>query len=183
MDKNNEKYSEIWLQLIQIHNITKELYIKSEEYSDELYSFIQPIKEQRDAYEHVIRAQANFYSLDRNDAYIMKNLSKAMGHEYRAFFDTADFMSIILRSKMVDRLKAYRLEEILSVYPEYRDMKRDVTEIADQIVQLRMKKDIGNVQDIYDLIIKYKKVIESLIEYYRTVDEEICFRLAKKNRD
>ena len=44
-----EYLSKFWNHYSYIHNTTKALYILSEEYDNELSSFIQPIKEQKDS--------------------------------------------------------------------------------------------------------------------------------------
>lgn len=51
-----KEYIGLWNNIIEIHKCTKELYLLSEEYSENLKMFIQPIKEMRDALEHIIRA-------------------------------------------------------------------------------------------------------------------------------
>ena len=78
---------EIWLRIITIHQYAKDLLIKCEEIdSHQLSGFIQPFKEQRDALEHIMRAQAAFYDInddisdDVKEKYINWNLEKALGH-------------------------------------------------------------------------------------------------------
>jgi len=105
--------NELWLRLIEIHQHTKELILKSEESGPEkieFRAFLQPLKEQRDVLEHIIRAQAALHlsaepSKPEGDfsaeEIAIKNLDKAVSHAYRAFFDQADFMSITLRKKLV----------------------------------------------------------------------------------
>lgn len=175
--KFDVEISRQWRVISEIHNITKELYIKSEEYNDELCSFVQPIKEMKDAYEHVVRAQSNLYSNEKSEEYISKNLSKALGHEYRAFFDTADFMGIILRNKIYDRLSRFEYNQIISAYPEYENVRVRIMDITDEIAELRIKKDVGSGNVMRELIVKYRDVIYELLSYYRTIETEIYPKL------
>lgn len=177
-----KKVSEQWNKISVVHNITKELYIKSEEYNDELKSFIQPIKELKDAYEHIVRAQSNLYSNEVSEKYILENLSKAVGHEYRAFFDTADFMGIILRNKILERLHDFKYGQILSVYPEYETVRVRIMEMTDEIAELRIRKDVGSSDIMYKLIITYKDVIYELLDYYVKIEKDIYPQLEIKYR-
>ena len=82
MEKEIEVF---WTEYSFIYNTTKELYIMAEEYDEDFSSFIQPIKEQRDSLEHIVRAYSRMSSaLDVQSEevrqYISSNLSKALGH-------------------------------------------------------------------------------------------------------
>lgn len=174
-----KEYIGLWNNIIEIHKCTKELYLLSEEYSENLKMFIQPIKEMRDALEHIIRAYDKLLSnesLDEkdNDEYIKINLDKALGHEYRAFFDTVDFLSVTFRYKISEVLKDYSYNEIISVYPDYEEWAVRLTEIPEEIADLRKRKDIGNTEDITSIVDKYKKiVIDELLHFYKTIYREI----------
>ena len=71
-----------------------------------------------------MRAYSNQYTDNIDENYIKTNFEKAIGHEYRAFFDTADFLSIVLRQKIAERLSQYSLLEIKSVWEEYDEIKK-----------------------------------------------------------
>ena len=87
-----------------------------------MQTYIQPMKEQKDAYEHLIWAYTKMYdvkniasNLDEGEndntpkntknqpsqepivQYVLSNLDKAIGHEFRAFYDTMDYLTIIIR--------------------------------------------------------------------------------------
>ena len=79
-----------WRQISNIHLLTKHYLLIAEEIDER--AFIQPLKEHRDAYDHIIR----IYGIDFTEKkaanlkqYKESNMKKALGHEYRAFFDTA----------------------------------------------------------------------------------------------
>lgn len=88
----NKELVNQWSILCKIHVLTKHYTLIAEEYGFTMKSILQPIKEQKDAYEHIIRAYTKI--LECNDIeYATNNLSKAIGHEYRAFFDTIDLFN------------------------------------------------------------------------------------------
>lgn len=174
----DEKYRELWIKIIDVHKKTKDLYLLSEEYAENLKMFIQPIKEMRDAYEHIVRAYDRIIepkgSNEENEEYIKVNLDKALGHEYRAFFDTVDFLSITFRYKISEALKGYSYREIVEVYPEYANMAIRLTEIPEEIALLRKDKDIGKKTQISNIITKYKDiVIDELLCFYKTIYQQI----------
>ena len=49
-----------WKQLCELHSRTKHYLLIAEELSEEGDVFLQPLKEHRDAYDHIIRAQSAF---------------------------------------------------------------------------------------------------------------------------
>ena len=176
----NDKLKYYWEIISTIHNITKELYIISEEYSDELSSFIQPIKELKDAYEHIVRANSNMYSNEADENYIITNMEKAIGHEYRAFFDTSDFLCIILRGKINDILKNYTYQQIISVWSDYKDVRNKILQITEKIISVRLKKDIGTSQKMYELVKEYESIVKELINYYKVIDKDVYIALENK---
>ena len=174
-----------WLRISQIHDITKELYIRSEEYSYELKSFLQPVKELKDAYEHVVRASTRaFCNTPNNDdiVYIKANMEKAVGHEYRAFFDTADFLCITLRNRIISRLESFQYNQILIVWSEYEKARERIITITEDIASIRLKKDVGSSDKMCDLIFEYKGIVEELIKYYIKIDLEVYPELEKRYR-
>ena len=95
---------ELWKLIVLLQETVKALVIWAEENDvDKLETFLQPIKEQRDALEHLCRVKAAELGLKTGgediDKYILINIEKAIGHLYRAFFDAADFLCIILRER------------------------------------------------------------------------------------
>ncbi len=154
-----------------IHNFTKHYIIFGEELSDDFETYLQPVKEFRDAYEHIMRIfiKCTDSSINSGNAktedYIKKNLSKALGHEYRAFFDVADWFSIICRKKIYEIVKGYTYEQLCEIYPNYTKMKSRLYEISTEIAQIRDKKDISN--NIYEEVNAYQYALVELLGYYR----------------
>lgn len=168
----NEFLKEFWNKYSFIHNSTKELYILSEEYEDEMSSFIQPIKEQKDSLEHIVRAYTRYSEKvtnlsDDDEKYIRKNLDKAIGHTFRSFFDCADIFSIIIRENLSKELKRFSYSQIIRVWPEYEGFRKKLVDTPKQIADLRTNKDIAkdNV-DIIAMVDEYKKTIYQIWEIY-----------------
>ena len=119
-------------EISQVHMYTKHYLLMAEELSEDGVTFLQPLKEHRDAYDHLTR----IYALPLKDTkgvekekYIMDNLKKAFGHEYRAFFDTADWLTYICRKYIRTELSynakknKYKCE-----YTDYEEIKEFINE-------------------------------------------------------
>lgn len=106
----NDEIGLLWKKIYQLHQKTKIYLLTAEEISENGDALIQPLKEHRDAYDYIVRIFAStskkvpegydYYS------YIKGNLEKAYGHEYRAFFDTADWLAYNLRHNLRERINA-----------------------------------------------------------------------------
>ena len=158
-------------EIVVIHNFSKHYILLGEELSHDFETYLQPVKELRDAYEHIIRIFtkcAGLGKLEENmkkEEYVQQNLSKALGHEYRAFFDVADWFSIICRKQIYDMVKGYTYEQLCDKYPKYPEMKKRVYAISNEIATIRDKKDISN--NIYDEVNHYQYALVELLGYYR----------------
>lgn len=167
-----EKYWSQWQVLCQIHTYTKKYFILAEEYDIDMKTFLQPMKEQKDAYEHLTRAYGKLL-LDREESeYVHKNMEKAIGHEYRAFFDSLDFFTISLRRRIRDALTGYTYAQIYSVYPAYAVLKQQLTEMPEKIADFRMRKDVGHT-NMLALVRQYADIADSLLQAYKIIQSEI----------
>jgi hypothetical protein len=111
---------EPWRILVELHNRIKALLLFAEECEIEHRTFMAPVIQQRDALDHIMRAQAAELGMrEGGDDYIATNLDKALGHCYRAFFDIADWLSTRLRERILDALKPHSTACIREVLPEY----------------------------------------------------------------
>lgn len=179
-------FSDFWNDYSYIHNATKELYILIEEYDDELSSFIQPIKEQRDSLEHIVRAYNKYYKNDLNtsksdEQYITGNLSKAIGHNFRAFFDCADILSIIIRNKLSLYLNDFSYSEILEAWPNYEEKRLFLVDIPDKFAKLRTSKDVvKKSEDKVKMVDEYTELIYKLMRIYKEFIRNIYPKLNKK---
>lgn len=109
-------------EMSQVHMYTKHYLLIAEELSEEGVAFLQPLKEHRDAYDHISR----IFSLSLKDgnneerddeAYILDNVRKAFGHEYRAFLiwqiGSPIYVENILEKNCQARLKRKSIKKSL----------------------------------------------------------------------
>lgn len=178
----NNKIDNNWEILCKIHILTKHYTLLAEEYSISMRAFLQPMKEQKDAYEHIIRAYTkkceNRILSDEDKEYMSKNIEKAIGHEYRAYFDTIDYLTICLRELISKELSGVAYKELIQVYPEYDRYKKVLLDIPEQIAMYREKKDIGS-SEMLKFASEYGKVVDELLKCYKY----LCCDVMKKIND
>ena len=149
---------------------TKHYILLAEELDLEGNTLIQPLKEHRDAYDHIIRVYSAKLGMNKSadEDYILTNMSKALGHEYRAFFDTADWISLVIRENINFKLKYMDREKLIKCYPNYPQFKSMLLSLPDEIVKLREGKDIGKASSsYYDIVEKYAGLLDKLYFYYK----------------
>lgn len=163
----------------QIHVFTKHYLLLAEELSAEGMSFLQPLKEHRDAYDHLMR----IFSLPIRDCgfedvsdYVSDNLKKAYGHEYRAFFDTVDWLTYICR-KYIRETLSYKAKQ--KVYKkkyselDFKNTKNIINDIPFKIAKMRENKDISSKQldteSILKEIYEYKEILDLLLDIYKKI--------------
>lgn len=163
--------------LSQVHMYTKHYLLLAEEISEEGNAFLQPLKEHRDAYDHLTRVFALPVKKqwDRNtdaEAYALENVKKAFGHEYRAFFDTADWFTYIcrkyIREELSFRAKRKKYEE---KYKDFEEVKKFINEIPFSVARYREEKDVSNQEEILKEVLTYKDTMEKLLGIYKKVKE------------
>ena len=175
---------DFWNNFTDLYFKTKEMYIKAEEYDDDFCSIMQPIKEQRDALDHIIRSYTELIKSNNgqtaNQDYIQKNFDKALGHIYRAFYDTADILTIVLREHISKNLQGYSYKEIISVWDKYSEVRPQLIDVTKRIVALRLKKEIKSSskeqQKIFD---EYKSIIDFLFKTLDTILIDVYPKLNK----
>lgn len=171
-----EKYDDKIKEISMIHNITKHYILLGEEISSNFETYLQPVKEFRDAYEHIIRTFTKISGLgsiqDKHislDEYVQNNLDKALGHEYRAFFDVADWFSIICRKNIYDIVHKYSNKELCDVFPEYPNLKSNIIKISENIAKIREDKDIA--PNIINEVNQYQYALVYLYSNYKKLLE------------
>lgn len=155
----NSKYDAKLKEIVQLHNITKHYIMLGEEIDNKFYTFLQPVKEFRDSYDHILRIFKSilFNEEKSDDEYISKQLSKALGHEYRAFFDVGDWLTIVCRDISIKSIKNSK--------NDVSDLKDDFNFIIDsnkKIAELRERKDIH--KKIQDVVNDYQNIMTKLYE-------------------
>lgn len=147
----------------------KDLIIRAEESDPNGFTFAQPSLEIKAATDHIIRALSFQYGFpfasDKAEPdYTSKQLDKAIGHLYRAYFDTAEWIVMNLRDPIRDKLKDFSNPTILAVLPDYyTTVYPDISRIENDISALRSEKDIGqnNSDHLFD---RYEKISQKLME-------------------
>lgn len=172
-NKKTEYLDSYWKSICHIHLLTKHYLLLAEELSDDFDFFLQPMKEHRDAYDHIIRVycvEENKKVTDRT-RYKEENMKKAIGHEYRAFFDTADWLSYICRKK-IRKILECKPREDLAELDGYSDFKKKFTDIPFTIADLRSDKDVGDTKEVINEVDEYVKVLDFLINFYTEIEKK-----------
>ena len=160
----------------------------AEEYGPELKTFFLPINSLKNAYENIIHVCANDFMArsgngNSNDKYMMDNLRSALANECKAFFDTADFLSILLRKKIVDRLSGFTYPQIASVWDEYNDVRIKIIKISQEIADIRNRKSDTNDYYIDEDVEFYYNETKSLLDNYIYVEEKVYPKLETRFSD
>jgi len=118
----------------------------------------------RDALDHIVRAKKREKELesetedkriDNGCLYILKQLDRAKGHVYRAFYDLADDLSIILRERIRRIIGYYPREFWLRHIPGFtQNVEQKVDGYCNKIAILRNEKDVGDVSKTIDPYIR-----------------------------
>lgn len=169
-----EKYDTYWEKICQIYLLTKHYLLLAEELSDDFDTFLQPLKEHRDAFDHIVRVYG-YQFLDNPpldpESYCLGNVKKALGHEYRAFFDTADWLSYICRKKIREMIKENTGDEISRQYPDYPDIKQWLNQLPKDIAKIRENKDVSDKgEELIAEVNKYKHILDRLLKVY----DDLC---------
>lgn len=182
MKKSN--INDTWEILCKIHILTKHYTLLAEEYNISTKAFLQPMKEQKDAYEHIIRAytrKCEKQSLSEEDEnYMIKNIEKAIGHEYRAYFDTIDYLTICIRELLLKELSGITYNAIIEKYPEYDKYKRILIDMPERIAKYRELKDIGS-SEMLKFASDYGKVVDDLISCYKYLCCDVIKQINQNN--
>ncbi len=179
---------EYWERIFYVHLKTKELYILAEEYGSELKTFFLPINSLKNAYENIIHVCANEYMARTgngalNEKYMMDNLRSALGNEIKAFFDTADFLSILLRKKISECLNGFTYPQIASVWDEYNDVRLQLIKINQEIADIRNHKSQSSEYYIDEDVEKYYNETKKLLGWYIHVEEKVYPKLEQRFND
>jgi hypothetical protein len=172
-----QPYDELWRKIVEIHNHTKVHLIYCEERGIDHNTFIQPRNELCNALEHIVRAKCNELGMGESgkvaaDNYERDSLDKALGHEYRAFFDVCDWLSIILREEIQNALGAYTPEVIQKVIPDYYSgIRPQLDGIPLQIAEIRAKKDIKG--DVLSEVREYDVILSQIKRFRAGISAKI----------
>lgn len=168
-----DKYTIYWDSICEIYFLTKHYLLIGEELSEDFDTVIQPVKEHRDAFDHIARVYGLKFlqeNIPDKEAYCISNMKKAVGHAYRAFFDAADFLTYVCRKKIRELLHNRDQDEIVRYYPDYPNVKQMLIDVPFQIAEIRKNKDVS-VDDraLISEIEGYRKILDELLDAYKAV--------------
>lgn len=162
LKKKDSDYKE---ELQKIYSAYKKLFIQAEEKLEDMKFFVAPMLEHRDALDHLMR-----YFRMTNGGEISEEalgqLEKAVEHEFRAYFDVADYICITVRNIIAERLKRVPKRKIKSVWKEYLDIKQEIVKISDDIADIRFER-----REKFASIEKYNQV---LMQVFKVYDDFVC---------
>lgn len=173
------QYPEKWTRLVEIHNHAKSIFLCAEEFDPEFLDFVQPVMELRNGFEHIIRAKAAELGVNgeadaKRPDYIPQSLDKAIGHEYRAFFDAADWFSVCIRDRITKTLDQYSHEHIAAVLPDYyAKLRPHIDQTSREIAEIRGSKDIAKDKDLLAEVASYRAAIDKLLGAYEQIEKSI----------
>lgn len=173
MEELVNRDKELKQNLLLVYTEVKNLFIEAEELFPEMRFFAAPTLEHRDALEHVMRYMKTTCD-DKLSYDAVKQLDSALGHEVRAYFDTADYVSILARDEIRKSLQKISVRKIKKNWENYSEIKREVMTISENIADIRERK-IGNVE----LVKEYKSVIRNVIDTYKNFVKVIEPQLRK----
>jgi hypothetical protein len=171
-------HDDLWKRIVEVHGHAKALTLRAEELDPQHEFFFAPVIQQRDAHDHILRAQSaelglrSFEDTPALEDYVTSNLDKALGHEYRAFFDTADWLAILYREKILAALHRYSSESIAAVIPTYyQEIVPKVEKLHREIAAIRNGKDVGAGEGVLEQVQEYRSLLEGLDEdWCRIID-------------
>lgn len=132
-------------EIVAIYTKAKKYILLSEQLDPESKSNIAVFKEQRDAFDHVMRSLGEGLKKGAtpNGEYIAGQFDKAKGHIFRAAYDALDGIAISCKIRLADAMKGVSNEAITAVYPKYYEDIIVVDQVDRQIAEMRNNKDIG----------------------------------------
>lgn len=166
----SKEIEQLLFQMSFIHKNTKHYLLIAEELFEEDVAYLQPLKEHRDAEDHLMRI---FYLMHDDSVkdipmYILDNIKKALGHEYRAFFDTADWLTFICRKNIREYLSIEKNKrKYEQKYNDFNEIKDLINNLPFIIAEYRENKDIGNRDNMLQDVKIYINTLKKLLELYK----------------
>jgi hypothetical protein len=169
-----------WVKIINLYQNLRKMIIRAEELGIKTDDFLQPVLEQRNAFDHFMRAKAVEIEIEveidekeKKEKHVDQQYDKMIGHLYLAFFDAADWLGMTIKESILDIINPHSNECIKSVIPSYyTTTKPRIMEIATKISDIRENKDIGeNGNSLLDEVREYYKIIDELLSFLYDVQK------------
>jgi hypothetical protein len=172
-------------EITELYSYTKDLILYSEELNN-LSTFMPPINEIKDAFDHFMRiTSVKFGMHEGDDEYARNNLEKVFSHLYRATFELFDYIRIYQKESIDKKLNGISNDALIHVFPEYyQKIKPAMEELITKIPGYKKDKDIGD-PDI-GVVKLYYHSIQEMREYIRKIDSMLPVLIeydAKRNAE
>lgn len=159
-----------WEEIISLYNTIKSLYALCEETDSELNTNLQPLNEFRASLDHMMRIAG----IEKTDEYKGKSAAeeatKLQCHLRRALFDICDMLAINYRTKIIDALQDFTVEEIDCAIPTYYSVIRPrVEEISEKISEYRTEKRFSTIEEEETAVYDYPETIKELQGFYKVI--------------
>lgn len=153
-------FNKFWEEICELYNLTKKYQLLAEELAGS--SYIQPILEQKNALDHIIKA---YLESSKSMEEANKQLGGAKAHLYRAFWDVADWLSIICRESVYKLLRKKSPKKIADACPEYySEIRKKLVDMPEAISDMRFKKD-----DKIQYVKEYCDILDELVKDYKHI--------------
>ncbi|NLM30260.1 MAG: hypothetical protein GX216_07550 [Methanomicrobiales archaeon] len=171
---------EILKKTTEYYGILKDLAFYAEELTTE--SFLPPINELRDAFDHLMRTYAAQFGLHDGDGdYIRENLDATFRHVYRALFDYFDYIRIYQKDYIYQKLDGISHQTIINLFPEYyREILPEIESCLEDIPRYKASKDIGK-PDI-EMVTQYHTKVLKLRSYCAEINKMAPVLIEAENR-
>lgn len=161
-------------ELIVLYTRTKQYVLLAEEKDPDCRSRISIFKEQRDAFDHLMRAMTRHCRSTMpgewtaqlhakaladetqprsatDESYINTQIDKARGHLFRAAYDALDSMGISFKARIYKAVEGASNEAISAAFKEYWDHLAQVNKLDASIARHREQKDVGTDHTLANL--------------------------------
>jgi hypothetical protein len=157
-------------EITELYFYTKDLILYSEELNN-LSTFMPPINEIKDAFDHFMRITSVKFGMNEGDKkYIQTNLDKVFSHIYRATFELFDYIRIFQKDSIDKKLTGISNEALIHVFPDYyQKIKPAMEELITKIPSYKKDKDIGD-PDI-GVVKLYYNSIQEMREHIKIIDK------------
>jgi len=156
-------------EITELYSYTKDLILYSEELNN-LSTFMPPINEIKDAFDHFMRITAVKFDMhEGTDEYARNNLDKVFSHLYRATFELFDYIRIYQKDAIDKKLNGISNEALIHVFPDYYlTIKPAMEELITKIPAYKKDKDIGDPN--IEVVKLYYHSIQEMREYIKKID-------------
>jgi hypothetical protein len=169
---------EKWDRILELYQKSSRLRCLSQEIDLKASAFMQPTIEFSYALDHILKSVA----ADLQSGQTTDHLDRAMGHIARAFFDSADWITLNLQNRISQLLGNYTSKVISDLLPEY---YTDIRPTIDQLVALR--KELPLSGDFISKVNQYEIEIKKLLDFLKKAEKTLptltfTLEVSKKKR-